>query len=595
MSIIRLLPLLTLLLLWPVSAWTFHGDVQRTGNFSDIGPKASELIHKIKVGGLVDSSPVVWNGNVYVISWFGKWYGEKSYLICVNATNGTIIWRKELEGASTPTIYNNKLFVGTLSGTLYCINASTGEIIWNKTLEKNPSWYGIASSPLIYNDTLYVTTFSTGTLYALDLDGNEKWNITTGGMIGYYTSPSAYNGRIFFAGNKSGINMLICVNENGTELWNFTVNSTIISSPVIANGIVYFVTINKLYAVAVVNGKEVWNISINGTISTPALAFGKLYVGTKDGKLLCLNATDGEVIWEFQANGPISSSPAVADNVVYFATNVKNGTIYALNATTGELIWKYELKPPENKYYNIMSSPFIWNGKLFIGADDGNLYIIGLWRGMVTLKPGTFNVTVEGKTYEVSNLTILGALNEASKIGGFNYTLKCYDGGLYPLSIGDIDGIWCYNVNGSMVQSDLRYNVSNGDTIVFWLWKKGVDANNSPNEVIIHVRTKTIEINDANVSDGKRGENATAWINLTCFKDGWYVIVVSGVNKDGDSIVGVSVVKLRFGERLSVPVIIPIPQQVRTGIYNLITGVYKLNEYPNNLITWKVCGNCTVR
>jgi len=194
------------------------------------------LIYKIKVGGLVGSSPVVWNGNVYIISWYGKWYGEKSHLICVNATNGTVIWEKELEGASTPTIYDNKLFVGTLSGTLYCINASTGEVIWNKKLEKKPSWWGIASSPLIYNNTLYITTFSTGTLYALDLDGNEKWNITTGGMIGYYTSPSAYNGRIFFAGNKSGVNMLICVDENGTELWNFTVDSIIISSPVIANG-----------------------------------------------------------------------------------------------------------------------------------------------------------------------------------------------------------------------------------------------------------------------------------------------------------------------------------------------------------------------
>jgi len=113
-----ILLLLKILLIWPVSAWTFHGDIQRTGNFSDIGPKTSELIYKVKVGGLVGSSPVVWNGNVYVISWYGSWYEEKTHLICINATNGTVIWKKELEGASTPTIYDNKLFVGTLWNTI---------------------------------------------------------------------------------------------------------------------------------------------------------------------------------------------------------------------------------------------------------------------------------------------------------------------------------------------------------------------------------------------------------------------------------------------------------------------------------------------
>ena len=588
-------------------AWTFHANEQRTGNFSDIAPMTDQLVYKVKIGGLVDGSPVVWNGNVYVISWYGQWYGETSHLVCINATNGSIIWKIEVEGASTPAVYDGKVFVGLLNGSLLCVDARTGKVLWNKKLEDNPSWWGIASSPLIYNGTIYVTTFSNGTLWALDLNGNVKWKITTGGEIGHYTSPSAYNGFIFFAGNKSAnygyangtyVNELICVNENGEIIWEFQTDSQILSSPSIEYGKVFFTTKHRIYAVNISTGSEVWNVSINGTISTPALAFGMVFVGSKDGKMYCLDANTGTILWTFQANGKIDSSPAIANGVIYFATNTPNGTIYALNLN-GTLLWKYTLTPPQGKYYNVMSSPYIWNGKLFIGADDGNLYIFGLWKGDVTLTPGNFTVIADnGKAYTVSNMTALGALNEASKVGNFGYTVNdsFNDGNLYPTSIGGIYGRWCYDVNGvAPMTGTNRYNVSDGDNVIFWLWTKmGDSVRNAPNEVIIHIHAKKIIINSMKVTNGRRGGNATAWVNLTALKSGWFVIVVSGTNPYGDCIARVSTVRPNYGGTVNIPVIIPIPQLVRTGTYRLYAGVYELKNYPNELITWFGSVNCNV-
>ncbi|MHC1566301.1 MAG: PGF-pre-PGF domain-containing protein [Candidatus Syntropharchaeia archaeon] len=91
----------------------------------------------------------------------------------------------------------------------------------------------------------------------------------------------------------------------------------------------------------------------------------------KHDKLYCYDANTGDELWNFTANGPIWSSPVVANNTVYFGTNVQNGTIYAINATDGALVWSYALNPPPGYYYNIMSSPAVSDGILFIGADDG--------------------------------------------------------------------------------------------------------------------------------------------------------------------------------------------------------------------------------
>ncbi len=597
-----MLILMLMLAIQTAQAWTFHGNAQRTGNFSDIAPMTDQLVYKVKIGGLVDSSPMVYDGNVYVISWYGQWYGESSHLACINATNGSVIWEIKAEGASTPCGYDGKVFVGLLNGSLMCVDANNGRIIWIEKLESNPQYWGIASSPLVYNDTLYVTTFSNGTLWALNLNGSVKWKVTTGGEISHYTSPSAYNGLIFFAGNESVngtyVNELICANESGGIVWKFPVDSLILSSPAVGYGKVFFTTMHRIYAVNISTGKEVWNVSINGTISTPALAFGAVFVGSRDGKLYCIDANNGTILWTFQANGKIDSSPAVANGVIYFATNTPNGTIYALYPN-GTLLWKYTLIPPEGKYYNIMSSPFVWNGKLFIGADDGNLYIFGIWKGDVTLAPGNFTVVADnGKTYVVPNMTALGALNEASKLGGFSYTVnETWGGGnLYPTSIGGIRGVWRYDVNGiTQTTGTNKYNVSDGDTVVFWLLtKSGDNPKNAPNEVIIHVHAKKIVINNLRVSDGRRGGNATAYVNVTALKSGWFVIVVSGTNANGDSIAGISTVKLNFGETVNVPVIIPIPQLVQTGTYRLYAGVYELNNYPNELLTWFGSANCNV-
>ena len=182
-------------------------------------------------------------------------------------------------------------------------------------------------------------------------------------------------------------------------------------------GKVFVATDKKLYAVNL-DGSEAWSVNFNGTMSSAAIAYGKIYVGSSEGKLYCFNATTGNKLWEFTANGKIDSSPAVAGNIVYFATNTPQGTVYAVNADTGSLVWYYRLLPPSGSYYNIMSSPFIANNRLYIGADSGFIYCFNISGSLVynvSLIPGKFDVEVNGNTYSVNRATAMGALYAAQQ------------------------------------------------------------------------------------------------------------------------------------------------------------------------------------
>ncbi len=724
------------------SAVMFQLDETRSGNFSDSGPKEGSIIWKVNLTGLVGSSPVVWNGKVYVSNWYG-WGNWNPGLYSIDAFTGRIVWvNGNITGASTPAIYNGTLFTGSLSGKLYAVNASTGEIVWEKTLERSPEWWGIASSPLVYNGKVYVLTFSDGTLHVLDLNGNEIWNVTTGNRVNQYVSPSAVNGMILFAGNSTS-SMLYSVWENGSVAWTFPADGMITGTPSVGYGKVFFATENRLYALNL-NGSEYWSMAFNGTISSPAIAYGKVFAGSMDGRLYCINASSGDVLWTFDANGKIYSSPAVADGAVYFATNVPDGTVYALNAENGTLLWSYSMNPPEGAYYNIMSSPFVYGGRMFIGADDGYLYAFGknpviwsgevelsrekvqitlkdggiaevdghsaiaalwkasilgnfsveivnsswglyvesiagiepsgldgwmywvnypdepmpsvgaadyilengdrlvfyfgsydpdtwelgkpdqsdhvvvinvslsstVWEGEVILEPGSINITLgDGNKATVNGLSALAALWIASQLGGFSVTIKNTSWGLYVESVADIapneSHYWLYWVDypdkpfPSVGAAD--YIMSDGDTLIFYFgyynsttWEP-ISPDGSPYIVKIHVRIAGAEITHLNVSDGIRGGHAMANASVRGFVGGWYVIVVSGTNDNGDSIAGVSVVRLSAGESITVPVIISIPQQAQTGTYRLYAGVYRLSEYPERVIDIYGSADCEVR
>lgn len=165
-----------------------------------------------------------------------------------------------------------------------------------------------------------------------------------------------------------------------------------------------------------------WTFHAQGEInSSPAIVSGVVYVGSNDGKLYAIDQGNGTQKWNFPTGARVSSSPAVANGVVYFGSY--DGVFYAVDAATGKLRWKF-LNPGERRYtathlhgslpageampdpFDVyLSSPAIWNGAVYFGSGDGNVYCLDAATGSLKWKFHTGDVVhaspaiVDGKLY----------------------------------------------------------------------------------------------------------------------------------------------------------------------------------------------------
>jgi outer membrane protein assembly factor BamB len=152
-----------------------------------------------------------------------------------------------------------------------------------------------------------------------------------------------------------------------------------------------------------------WSFHTGGPIAaSPAIANGVAYIGSYDGKLYAIDIKSGAKLWDFKTGSRINSSAAISGGVVFFESY--DGNFYALDAANGTLKWKFatagehrfagkhlhgsepagETMPDPFDFY--LSSPAIWNGRVYFGSGDGNIYALDAATGTVAWKYETGNV-----------------------------------------------------------------------------------------------------------------------------------------------------------------------------------------------------------
>jgi eukaryotic-like serine/threonine-protein kinase len=180
----------------------------------------------------------------------------------------------------------------------------------------------------------------------------------------------------------------------GSVKWRFATGDQIVSSPVWAEGVLYFGSDdNNLYAVDAETGHQKWKYSTQGPVpSTPAISGGMVYFSSYDGRFYALNAGTGKLKWKFTTGGErrfeakgihgflpknqtipdpwdlYLSSPVVVGGAVYFGSG--DGNLYALDAASGELRWKFQTGDV------VHASPAFDAGTLYVGSWDSYLYAV---------------------------------------------------------------------------------------------------------------------------------------------------------------------------------------------------------------------------
>ncbi|GEM_PF-209484 len=364
---------------WPM----FRLSQKHTAYYSsNVSIKNFTLLWTFNTSAFIRSSPAVVNGIVY----FGS---ENNNTYALNATTGTQIWNYTVLGGnisvggdisnkgisfSSPAIYQGIVYIQSNGGLIYALNATNGNQIWNYTLGDRSHFY--YSSANVINGVVYIGGGENNKTFALNATtGAHIWNYTT--VASVVSTPAVVNGIVYFGSNDGKVYALNAT--NGSYIWNYTTpfsSESISSSPAIESDILYIGSSQQVYSLNATNGNLIWNYTILdsggvrvGTLSSPAIANNIVYLGATNKQIYALNATNGSKIWNYTtALATVNNwaSPSVIGDVLYIGSNDKN--VYAFNSTTGSLLWNYTTKDW------VQSSPILVNTMLYVGSLDGRMY-----------------------------------------------------------------------------------------------------------------------------------------------------------------------------------------------------------------------------
>jgi cobaltochelatase CobN len=236
------------------------------------------------------SSPLIYDGMVYVVSWSDGTMHAIDF-------DGVEQWNYSASGASdmymSVATDGSKLFFGG-GNAMNCVDIATQATTWTF----GGLGHQVTTTPAVCDGVVY---FATGRnekkLYAVDIaTGTEVWSRY---LYGSLSSPAISGGRIYIGDKDKQINCIYA--SNGTTLWTQTIGGSCLSSPVVANGMVY-TTANygngTIYGFNADDGTLVWSYDTgNWNMAQPSVSDWILFVGSDTGYLYAFSnmAWDGEV------------------------------------------------------------------------------------------------------------------------------------------------------------------------------------------------------------------------------------------------------------------------------------------------------------
>jgi outer membrane protein assembly factor BamB len=331
----------------------FRGDPSHKGTATGTMADEFALLWKYDTDHPVTSSPVVWDGVMYI--------GVYEYIQGFNTMTGELEFSYETNNvmSSTPTIWDGYLYALLEDGELVCVE-----------LEDDTQWtfqtdsYGETSSPTVYAGYVYFGS-TNNKIYCLDADmGTLIWEFTTGDKV--YSSPAVL-GQYVYIGSTDG--NVYCIDAtNGDLVWEYATGGPVYSSPsvVLSSGRVYVGSrSNKLFCLDTDTGNLIWQYTTIGDVdSSPSISERKVYVGG-GSYVYCINADDGVLIWDESVSTVGLSSPTVIDGKVIISANRK---IFSLDKNTGSKLWE------DSTAYDPVTGAAVGDGLVFVGSDDNYVY-----------------------------------------------------------------------------------------------------------------------------------------------------------------------------------------------------------------------------
>jgi outer membrane protein assembly factor BamB len=388
-----------------------------------------------------------------------------------------VVWKVDIPGTgwSSPIVAGNRIFVTTVIASaakeppkkglyfggerkapddehrwmIYAIDFDTGKIAWEREVFRGvprssrhlKNSYA-SETPVTDGERVYAYFGNVG-LFVFDMNGKPLWTkrfdpVKTRYGWGSAASPVLHQGRLYLVNDNDEHSWLMALDKKtGETIWTVDRDEgTNWSTPFIwesGKRTEVITAGTKRVRSYDLDGKLLWELSGMSSIviPTPFTRDGLLYIasgyvgdqsrpvyairpGASGNISLAAGETSNEfVAWSLPQGGPYNPSPLVYGG--YYYTLLDRGFLTAHDARTGrEVYGKQRLDPAAGAF---TSSPWAYNGKLFLLSEDGDTFVVEagpeyklLWKNSLdemcmatpAVARGSLVIRTAGKLYRIA-------------------------------------------------------------------------------------------------------------------------------------------------------------------------------------------------
>jgi len=357
-----------------------------------------EYLWQVALPGVGHSSPVAWNGKVFLTSADPR--TAERYLLCIDAATGQLAWRRNDPGrpshlharnsfaSSTPVVDERLVYAvwGAPEQVTVLALDHAGRPVWQRDLGPFVSMHGFGTSPMLYEDLLILSNQQEGeqldgrapgqsSVLALNrASGAVRWQTPRQSSVAPYCVPCVYRG-------PDGRDQLICCStahgmfsldpRNGRENWAapvFTMRT--VSSPLVVGELILGTTGSGgggNYLVAVRPGPEPDVAYVVRTqapyVPTPVASGDLIFLWSDQGIVTCIDAAEGRVHWRERIGGNYSGSPVRVGQRIGCIS--EEGEVVVLAAAREfQLLGRTALGEPSR------STPAIADGRIYLRTES---------------------------------------------------------------------------------------------------------------------------------------------------------------------------------------------------------------------------------
>jgi outer membrane protein assembly factor BamB len=340
-----------------------------------------------------------------------------------------LAWRVPIGGRSSPVAFRGRLYLLTITAgdvsrtqeRLVALDAESGKVLWERRfsiyLSDVPQHRAAWASPAVDPETGNIYVFTVGAqLFALAPDGKVLWDrslpedygaVTTHG--GRTTSPIIHGDKVILNTlllawgdlNRPGNRYMAFDKRTGETIWISSPQArhydTNYSTPIVVDiespagpgqapvkALIVGGTDGSFHALKVNTGEPIWRIDVskrailNSALYRDGVAYithGEENLGTTEmGMVAAVDARrkgdlkEDAYRWKTLGFLPTFASPVMDGERLY---TVDNGAIIAsFDLETGKQLWHRSLGTLQK------GSPVLADGKLYVGTENGKLYIL---------------------------------------------------------------------------------------------------------------------------------------------------------------------------------------------------------------------------